>query len=308
MTIPLILSLCISITTAYKVRGNPYSYQSDPMASVPVNQGNVFFNPFSRMNQNPYMVGEEFFKQEFNDVDDKTEKLPYTVIQNYGSYEKRLYPGVSLVCTYDHVDTAGDPLAGLDRLNPRVIMQSRRFNKTPQSVMFMKLFRYISGVNQRGEEIEMTKPVTTLHKIVREERIGNIELQMMCFYLPSKYQPEHSHEVAARHAAVSPPLPEEDSQIVLYNRPEMEVYVHQFGGFALTAESWEKQRQILLDDLIGKKVNQEEFFSVSYNNPLQMENRINEIWVQSMEGEPADLSSKLEELHESDSEHRGGKD
>ena len=27
-----------------------------------------------------------------------------------------------------------------------------------------------------------------------------------------------------------------------------------FDGFALTADTWEQQRQILLDDLIGKKV------------------------------------------------------
>ena len=37
-------------------------------------------------------------------------------------------------------------------------------------------------------------------------------------------------------------------------RPEIDVYVRTFDGFALTADTWEHQRQILLDDLIGKKV------------------------------------------------------
>ena len=40
----------------------------------------------------------------------------------------------------------------------------------------------------------------------------------------------------------------------IHHRPEIEVYVRTFDGFALTADTWEQQRQILLDDLIGKKV------------------------------------------------------
>ena len=40
----------------------------------------------------------------------------------------------------------------------------------------------------------------------------------------------------------------------IYPRPEIDVYVRTFDGFALTADTWERQRQILLDDLIGKKV------------------------------------------------------
>ena len=39
-----------------------------------------------------------------------------------------------------------------------------------------------------------------------------------------------------------------------FNRPEIDVYVRTFDGFALTADTWERQRQILLDDLIGKRV------------------------------------------------------
>ena len=31
--------------------------------------------------------------------------------------------------------------------------------------MFRRLFKYISGVNQEGKEIEMTRPVSTLHKV-----------------------------------------------------------------------------------------------------------------------------------------------
>ena len=40
-----------------------------------------------------------------------------------------------------------------------------RYQKTPQSIMFRRLFKYISGVNQEGKEIAMTRPVSTLHKV-----------------------------------------------------------------------------------------------------------------------------------------------
>ena len=78
--------------------------------------------------------------------------------------------------------------------------------------MFRRLFKYISGVNQEGQEIAMTRPVSTLHKVsfhflvsildpaddplskvVREDSLGNLEALLMCFYLPSEYQPTHSH-------------------------------------------------------------------------------------------------------------------
>ena len=75
--------------------------------------------------------------------------------------------------------------------------------------MFRRLFKYISGVNKEGQEIAMTRPVSTLHKVsflyqndradgplskvVREDSLGNLEALLMCFYLPSEYQPTHSH-------------------------------------------------------------------------------------------------------------------
>ena len=41
---------------------------------------------------------------------------------------------------------------------------------------------------------------------------------------------------------------------IIRHRPAIDVYARTFDGFALTADTWESQRQILLDDLIGKKV------------------------------------------------------
>ena len=41
---------------------------------------------------------------------------------------------------------------------------------------------------------------------------------------------------------------------IIRHRPAIDVYARTFDGFALTADTWESQRQILLDHLIGKKV------------------------------------------------------
>jgi len=287
-----LILLCITVcSTAYR-QSSPYTYQSDPRAAVDLGP-----NPLPYFNR---MVGEVFFKQE-STKESNEEPIPYTVTQDFGRYEKRQYHELSMVCTHHEVDTAEDPFAGLRGVNPWALMQSRRFQKTPQSRMFRRLFRYISGVNQQGEEVEMTTPVSTLHKIVSEDQQGKVELQLMCFYLPGKYQPGGSQvEATARQAAISPPLPMEDSKVVLHTRPAMSVYVRRFGGFALTDDTWEEQRQHLLEDLIGKKHHDTQFFSASYNSPLQLEDRTNEIWVQDMEGSPEELASHLQELVDSD--------
>lgn len=295
-----LLLLCVTVSsTTYIRQSSPYKYQSDPRASVPLSQDSMSFPLpyFSRM------VGEEFFKQESTEESNE-EQIPYTITQDFGRYEKRHYPEVSMVCTHHEVDTAGDPFAGLERVNPWALLQSRRFQKTPQTMMFRRLFRYISGVNQQGEEIEMTTPVSTLHNIVREDSQGKIEQQLMCFYLPEKYQTGGSQvEATAKQADISPPLPMENSKVVLHTRPSMSVYVRKFGGFALTAETYEEQRQILLNDLIGKKHHDKQFFFASYDSPLQLENRRNEIWVQDMDGSPAELASELQELVDSEDSH-----
>merc|ERR1711981_941123 len=131
----------------------------------------------------------------------------------------------------------------------------------------------------------------------------DLEMLLMCFYLPSDYQLKHSHphketkpNQQARHASISAPTPMEDSRVEIITRPEIDVYVRTFDGFALTADSWEHQRQILLDDLIGKKVKHDEFFCSMYNSPMEMTNRRNEVWVQAEDGDASDVSSVVHQL------------
>ena len=54
---------------------------------------------------------------------------------------------------------------------------------TNQNSGFRKLFNYISGKNQKNEEIKMTAPVTQVKKN------GNMTMQ---FYLPSKFNKENT--------------------------------------------------------------------------------------------------------------------
>jgi len=290
-------------------KATPYNHH---IKAVPYNhhQMNNFQHqkmPYSHMSHQehkfkellPYMLGEEYFKHQNGDVinfineeedDDEYEQLPYEVIQDYGSYEKRKIPSATYACVQDKVDTAADPLAGL-RINglkeAMEVMRSSRWQKLPSSKMFKELFKYISGVNERAEEINMTRPVTTLHHVERRDYLGNVEIQEMCFYLPEKYQPNHKHDEEAgpspRHAELEAPKPLNQSKVFIHTRPELEVYVRAFGGYAMTQDDWEIQRQTLEDDLAGKPHHDNEFFTVGYNGPFKLFNRRNEVWIQCAE-------------------------
>jgi len=279
---------------------NPYQYMDHPMANVPVsnygyeqprpnlyhqNMEPSMFRKGEQMLKDRYMLGEIFFKDNEKDQreQDDEENLPYKVLERYETYEKRMYPSAHYICNTTSVDTAGDPLAGLERMNPFEVMMSRRYQKTPQSQQFMELFRYISGVNQKQEEIEMTRPVVVFHNITRETSLGNYENQTMCFYLPQKYQEHHEgqdHQQTKPSPPATPPAPMNDRVFIL-TRPRMEVFVRRFGGFALTHDAWVKQKEYLEEDILGQKYNPAEYFTASYNNPWQLSNRRNEVWLQS---------------------------
>merc|ERR1712060_518861 len=101
--------------------------------------------------------------------------------RNGGKYERRTYSPSTWACTNLTVDTAADPLAGLENVPFTQLMQSKRYKKkVPSSRMFWPLFRYIGGVNEGNIKIEMTKGVTTKHILEKKDKYGEIELQEMC--------------------------------------------------------------------------------------------------------------------------------
>jgi len=246
-----------------------------------------------------YMVGQEFFKHDndqhtphLHDSSDDIEEIPYKVVEQYEGYEKRHYPAATFVCNKTSVDTAADPLAGLEDMDPFDIMGSKRYKNRNESQMFMELFRYISGVNQDQEKIEMTRPVVVFHNVTKETPLGNYEDLCMCFYLPSKYQEDHSHEDvrSSRHAPETPPQPLAGGSVYLYTAPAHQVYVRRFGGFPFTHNQWEKQMKALEAELVYKRHQYQEgqYYTAGYDHPWKRHHRRNEVWMQCLETEQDD--------------------
>ena len=79
----------------------------------------------------------------------------------FQGYEERSYPSVNYACTemtYDAPDDEDSEEWGLERAI-KWMTNKKSWKDRPQSKMFMKLFRYIAGVNKDSQEIEMTVPV-----------------------------------------------------------------------------------------------------------------------------------------------------
>merc|ERR1712193_78372 len=109
--------------------------------------------------------------------------VPYTTIQKFKGYEEREYPSVKWACTeLTYTPEIEDEEEGegfnLVKMMQKMMSKSSWKNK-PSSKMFMKLFRYISGVNKDRKEIPMTVPVLS-RRTPRED--GSMTTDM-CFYI-----------------------------------------------------------------------------------------------------------------------------
>merc|ERR1712088_1220130 len=132
--------------------------------------------------------------------------------------------------------------------------------KKPQNRMFMKLFRYISGVNKERQEIEMTVPV--LSTITPME--GKMKKQM-CFYL-------------TKEAQKNPPQPE-DPDVKIDQNKEMVVFVKQFGGYAVKDSVWAKEALKFGEELQDRadEVDFSKYLTAGYDSPMKFWNRRNEV-------------------------------
>merc|ERR1712107_147408 len=109
---------------------------------------------------------------------------------------------------------------GLQRLQPDQDGagddEQKGWKNKPENKMFMKLFRYISGVNKEQEEVEMTVPVLSRMKMLDDGMVN----KQMCFYLNKKHR-------------ANPPTPT-DPAVKIEQNKEFTVYVHRFGGYAMS--------------------------------------------------------------------------
>ena len=88
-------------------------------------------------------------------------------------------------------------------------MSSSAWEDTEMSEMFKKLYKYIVGVNEDAEEIEMTRPVTTKMTPQKRSRVYDEE---MCFWLGSDFDRK------------TPPKPL-DRKVSIKEKDEMTFYV-----------------------------------------------------------------------------------
>ena len=157
-------------------------------------------------------------------VSRKTERVPYERIETIEGVELRRYPRTILVET-----TAPDRVTA-----------------------FRRLFRYISGANEGGEEVAMTAPVATGGEAiattasVRTVRGGGEAVSMtapvrtdregsavtMAFYLPPEYVPETA------------PQPT-DPKVRLVVEPPRTVATRRFSWYATDARVGRERRKLL---------------------------------------------------------------
>jgi len=221
------------------------------------------------------------------EVENDLESMPYKVLGGQsGQYELREYPAAKFVCTkMSEVVPSKDPMNGWQQKfnnNPLAAMsaskRAKKKDKAPSNRMFMRLFKYILGVNSEGTEIDMTTPVPTTHFARLNEDgevVEDLEDQEMCFWMGQDWQ--------------NKPLPEPIKEdVYVMEKQKLAVYVHQFGGFAFSDEDFRLEynqfKKLLTES--GLSFEDRVWRHASYNSPWDMGKRRNEIWI------PVDLQAQ----------------
>jgi hypothetical protein len=149
-------------------------------------------------------------------VDRSTERVPYETVETFDGVELRQYPRLVLAET-----TAED-----------------------ERTAFNRLFGYISGENETGDEVAMTAPVTTQDAkipMTAPVRTQSEENEVtMAFYLPADYDPADA------------PIPT-NSAVRLAVEPPRKLAVMSFSWYA-TEGRVQRHREALLDALASRGI------------------------------------------------------
>lgn len=206
----------------------------------------------------------------------------YQLVQQYPEVgvEERRYSSQNWVCTRAEVDTAADPLAGLESFPPAELLSSDRYQEGPHGQMHQKLTNYTQGENMEKEVMAETRPISIHHWVIEETNGGNIEVQEMCFYLQHKYQ--DNYQPGQEGQKIPQPI---DALVYILNMPTITVYVQSFNQVAVTEAAWDYQRQQLEEKLfrMGKQYKQRDFFAQCYNVHTVNTNRRSEVWIQKLD-------------------------
>jgi len=245
--------------------------QVDETTFFTVSFDSPFHNGADRRNEVwvPKKVGVSLVQSQIQK--EKTEDLDYMVLEKTTEYELRRYGEERWACTtMDDVNPSMDPMNGWQKKynnNPYKAMSERK-NKSkdrPSNNMFMRMFKYIQGVNKDFKEIDMTIPVPTTHIPTS----NGMENQQMCFWLGSQYRDEE------------PPQPVPGQNVVIKKQKGFEVYVREFGGWALSDNDYRVEYEKLAEDLneVAESFDTSRWFHASYNSPFDQGPRRNEVWV-----------------------------
>merc|ERR1712212_546939 len=183
------------------------------------------------------------------EVNGDYEQVPYTTLKQFDGYEMRQYPSVKWACT--------DATYKMEQ----EMMSGKGWTNKPENKMFMKLFRFISGVNKEQEEVEMTVPVLSRMKMLADGMVN----KQMCFYLNKKHQ-------------ANPPTPT-DPAVKIEQNKEFTLYVHKFGGYAMSdsVNLREARRFAGVLSNAGEEVDTATFYTAGYDSPMKFWNRRNEV-------------------------------
>jgi len=206
------------------------------------------------------------------EVNGDYEQVPYETIQMFEGYEERRYPSVNFACTELEYEMDAEESDNTEWSLERVmkwISNKSSWKKKPESKMFMKLFRYIAGVNKDGQEIEMTVPV--ISKMAPME--NNMMKKEMCFYITKEFQE-------------NPPQPIDD-EVYLKKSTERVVFVKTFGGYAMRDIVWVDNAAAFREELSDRSDELVDgfFYTAGYDSPMKFWNRRNEVMFEKKNNE-----------------------
>jgi len=169
----------------------------------------------------------------------KNECPDYTVLEQHSDYEIRSYPAITWVST----------------------TELSRIQRVAQYNAFMRLFRYISGKNDKEQKIAMTVPVRT--QITKTE---NGTLLEMSFMVPAEF-------------ASNPPVPT-DEKVTIQEENSTNYAVRTFKGYIWRQGRWTEEAKKLADSVKNDEtVDKTTFYLLGYDAPFEVFDRRNEIWM-----------------------------
>jgi len=141
--------------------------------------------------------------------------------------------------------------------NYEPVLKAKTYSEKGSNDNFGKLFRYISGYNEKNQKISMTTPV-----YMKQEN----EKSMMEFVLPSKFSLEN----------VSQPL---SNQVEIYKDKGGLYASVRYSGYSNSSKR-NKHRKALIQKLKELDINPlGDFLYLSYDSPYKFYNRRNEVVV-----------------------------